>query len=142
MRPRIIILLCTAVLFSLSTSPAFAGSGEGTKTVRKVNSTLSKALASKVESKAEEDKLLAEARSQLGNFLNIEELGQRAMKDHWESLSEAQRKEFLSLLRSLIETNYVKGLRANLKYEVSYLGEKSQGDYLLVQTITFFKSPI
>ena len=56
-------------------------------------------------------------------------------KNHWPKLTKEQRAEFLKLLRGLIETNYVKGLRTNLKYDVSYLGEKAQGDYLLVQTV-------
>ncbi|MCP4449599.1 MAG: ABC transporter substrate-binding protein [Myxococcales bacterium] len=128
-------LILIALLLSSASTALAAPEGIGTKTVRRVNAKLSKTLASKTKSTKQEGKLLKEARGMLGNFLNIEELGQRAMRDHWPTLSKAQRTEFLSLLRSLIETNYVKGLRANVKYEVSYLGEKSQGEHLLVQTI-------
>ena len=35
-----------------------------------------------------------------------------AMQDHWKDLSSAQQKEFLDLLRALIEKNYINGLRA------------------------------
>lgn len=138
---RTITLFCSALFCSASlilVAPvAHAGGtqGVGTATVRKVNTTLSKALTKKAKSAAQEQKLLAQARTNLGSFLNIEELGQRAMKDHWVKLSQKQRQEFLGLLRSLIETNYVKGLRSNLKYEVFYLGEMSQGEHLLVQTL-------
>lgn len=133
---RTLILFFTALLLALASPHAHAApEGVGTRTVRKVNGTLSKTLAGTVNSPKDEKRLLEQARSQLGSFLNIEELGQRAMKDHWSSLSAKQRKEFLGLLRSLIERNYVKGLRTNLKYDVRYLGEKPQGKHLLVQTV-------
>ena len=117
------------------TSAQAGAEGVGTKTVREVNTTLSATMAGKTSSKQEESKLLGKARSQLGGFLNIEELGQRALQDHWDKLNKTQRTDFLELLRSLIETNYVKGLRTNLKYKVRYLGEKPEGEYLLVQTV-------
>ncbi len=120
---------------SAHAAPNSASGGVGTKRVKQVNTALSKTLAGKTSSKAEETKLLGKARSLLGGFLDIEELGKRAMSDQWSSLSEAQRKDFLSLLRKLIETNYVKGLRSNLKYDVSYVGERPQGEFLLVQTV-------
>jgi phospholipid transport system substrate-binding protein len=112
-----------------------APDGVGTKTVRQVNTALSTTMEGKTTSKSQEAKLLRQARKLLAGFLNIEELGQRALKDHWTELSAPERSEFLSLLRKLIETNYVKGLRTNLKYEVSYLGEKNEGEHLLVQTV-------
>ena len=121
------------LVFSFSLLLAWKGDafatpeGVGTQTVRQVNTTLSTTLAGKTTSKKQETKLLKEARSSLGGFLDIEELGQRSLKDHWAKLTEPQRKDFLKLLRDLIETNYVKGLRTNLKYDVIYLGEKSEG---------------
>ncbi len=132
---RILTLLFTASLLVLSSPALAAPKGVGTKTVREVNTILSKILATKVTSKEHEARLVIQARKQLGTFLNIDELGRRAMKDHWAELTEKQRTEFLSLLRNLIETNYVKGLQANVKYDVSYLGEKAQGGFLLVQTV-------
>jgi len=125
--------MCATALLLIST-PTFA-EGTGTATVRKVNAALSKTLATKITSPEQEAKLLEQARVQLGSFLNIEELGKRAMQDHWSTLSADQQNDFLELLRNLIETNYVKGLRANVKYDVDYVGEKAQGEYLLVQTI-------
>ena len=130
-----ILLLSFSFLLAWKGDALGAPDGVGTKTVRLVNTTLSSTLAGKTTSKKEETKLLKEARISLGDFLDIDELGQRALKDHWSALSGRQRKEFLKLLRNLIETNYVKGLRTNLKYAVSYLGEKSEGEYILVQTL-------
>jgi len=107
----------------------------GTKTVRLANSKLSAMLKTKVSSEKEEKLLVQQARKKLAGFLDIEELGKRALADHWKTLSVEKQVEFTTLLRSLIETNYVKGLRANVEYTVRYTGEKPQGEYLLVQTI-------
>lgn len=131
-----IFALSLAFLLALGTSSAHANpDGVGTKTVRKVNASLALTLSGKTSSQGEETRLLEQARARMGGFLDIEELGQRALQDHWSKLSETQHKEFLTLLRELIETNYVKGLRTNLKYDVRYLGESNEGEYLLVQTV-------
>jgi phospholipid transport system substrate-binding protein len=50
------------------------------------------------------------------------------MTDQWAKLSKAQQEQFLTLLRELIEENYVKGLRANLEYTVVYTGESADKD--------------
>ncbi len=83
---------------------------------------------------AAEKKLASQVTRSVRDFLDIETLGQRAMRDHWAKLSAGQRREFVQLLRELVEANYIKALRANVNYEVKYLGEKPDGDQLLVQT--------
>ena len=50
------------------------------------------------------------------------------MANQWSKLSPAQQKEFLDTLRALIEDNYVRGLRANLEYQVDYAGETADKD--------------
>src|SRR5690606_26376486 len=68
------------------------------------------------------------------DFLDIDELGKRAMADQWAKLTPAQQQEFLSTLRALIEDNYVRGLRANLSYTVDYTGETTDKDGNIVVT--------
>lgn len=122
-------------VFAAGVTSAQAADGPGTKTVRAANDKLSAMLGSKASSAAEEKKLVLKARSKLGNFLDIDELGKRALKDHWATLSETQRTEFSKLLTELIETNYVKGLRSNVKYKVDYVSESQKGKFLLVKTV-------
>jgi phospholipid transport system substrate-binding protein len=62
------------------------------------------------------------------DFLDIDELGKRAMADQWSKLTPAQQTEFLTTLRALIEDNYIRGLRANLQYTVDYTGESVDKD--------------
>ena len=71
------------------------------------------------------------------DFLDIDELGKRAMSDQWTKLTVAQQTEFLGTLRSLIEANYINGLRANLDYSVDYTGESvgKDGDTVVTTQI-------
>jgi phospholipid transport system substrate-binding protein len=68
------------------------------------------------------------------SFLDIDELGKRAMVDQWSKLTPAQQKEFLAVLRDLIESNYVKGVRSNLDYSTDYTGETTDKDGNVVVT--------
>ena len=117
------------------TATPAAADGPGAKVVRKANDTLSALLRQKVAPKSDAEKRLsAEIRTKLDGFLDVDELGQRALVDHWASLSAAKKKQFKVLLRSLVEANYVRALRSNLDYEVRYLGETAQAGVLRVST--------
>jgi len=131
------VLVCLALLFALPAARSWAAEtdGEGTRTVRKANTSVQDLLREKVEpGSAAEKKLASQVTQSVRDFLDIEVLGQRAMRDHWEKLSPGQRHEFIKLLRELVEGNYIKALRANLDYEVKYLGESREGEQLLVKT--------
>jgi ABC-type transporter MlaC component len=82
----------------------------------------------------EEKELAAKVTSGVRGFLDIDQLGKRAMVDQWSKLSKEQQTQFLTLLRELIEANYVKGLRANLSYTVDYVSETTDKDGNVVVT--------
>ena len=116
---RLLIILLT--LFAV---PAFAADGPGTTLVRANNDTIGKLIKEKVEPGSDaEKKLSAKITDAARGFLDIDELGKRAMVDQWGKLSAAQQKEFLSTLHELIEENYIKGLRSNVDYTIDYTGE-------------------
>jgi phospholipid transport system substrate-binding protein len=105
-------------------APAPAKDGPGTAAVRQANTTISNLLKQKVAQGSKEEKeLAAKVTTSVRSFIDIDELGKRAMVDQWAKLSKAQQEQFLTLLRELIEDNYVRGLRANLEYTVAYTGE-------------------
>jgi hypothetical protein len=98
--------------------------GPGTQAVKAANDTIASLLKRKVAAGSKEEKeLAAKVTTSVRGFLDIDQLGKRAMADNWQKLSQAQQDQFLALLRALIEENYVRGLRANLEYQVAYLGE-------------------
>jgi phospholipid transport system substrate-binding protein len=139
----------TVLLVLLAGTPAFAGdtkttgattsapapkadaktSGPGTAAVKSANEKISALLKQKPAAGSKEEKELAgKVTTSVRDFLDIDELGKRAMGDQWAKLTAAQQTEFLSTLRALIEDNYVRGLRANLSYTVDYTGETTDKD--------------
>lgn len=116
-------------------APAWAEEGPGTAAVRRANETVAALLQKKAEAgSAAEKRLAADLRSQLKTFLDIDELGERALGEHYQKLGAAERKEYLSLLRDLVEGNYIKVMRSNAKYDVRYLNEAEQNGGRLVET--------
>jgi len=104
-------------------------SGPGTQAVKAANDTIASLLKQKAAPGSKEEKdLAAKVTTSVRGFLDIDQLGRRAMVDNWQKLSRAQQDQFLALLRSLIEDNYVRGLRANLEYQVDYAGETTDKD--------------
>jgi phospholipid transport system substrate-binding protein len=132
MKRVFVLLLC--MLFA---APAFAQkAGPGVTAVKQANETIAGLLKQKPAAGSKEEKELAtKVTTSVRGFLDIEQLGKRAMVDNWSKLSKAQQDEFSKLLRELIEDNYVRGLRANLTYDVEYIGESTDKDNnVVVQT--------
>jgi phospholipid transport system substrate-binding protein len=135
MKRVLVFLFC--LLFA---SPAFAqkgaSTGPGVTAVKAANDTIAGLLKQKPAAGSKEEKELAgKVTTSVRGFLDIEQLGKRAMVDNWSKLTKAQQDEFSKLLRTLIEDNYIRGLRANLSYEVEYVGESADKDgNVVVQT--------
>lgn len=119
-----------AVLAQPKAAPAApAKAGAGTQAVKQANETISGLLKQKAPAGSKQEKeLAAKVTSSVRGFLDIDQLGKRAMVDQWSKLSKDQQQQFLTVLRELIEANYVKGLRANLSYTVEYAGETTDKD--------------
>lgn len=117
-------------------SMARAADGPGTKAVKSANDTIAALLKQKAAPGSDaEKKAAAKVTESVRGFLDIDELAKRALVDHWAKLTEAQKTEFLAVLRGLIEDNYIKGLRANLTYQIAYKGETKNADKtVLVKT--------
>ncbi|HEU4728305.1 MAG TPA: ABC transporter substrate-binding protein [Kofleriaceae bacterium] len=109
--------------------------GPGTQAVKAANDTIASLLKQKVAAGSKEEKdLAAKVTTSVRGFLDIDQLGKRAMVDNWQKLTRPQQDQFLTLLRGLIEDNYVRGLRANLEYQVDYTGESSDKDGNVIVT--------
>jgi phospholipid transport system substrate-binding protein len=133
--------LIVATSLALS-SIAFAADGPGTETVRKANESVSELIKREAAPGSEEEKkLVAEITAKLKGFLDIDQLGQRALADHWGKLSAAQKKQYLEVLGQLVEANYIKALRGNKQYEVKYVKEEPQGSDVRVYTELVLKKP-
>jgi phospholipid transport system substrate-binding protein len=124
------------ILIALLCMPVFADKpGVGTTAVKSANDKISGLLKQKVAPGSKEEKDLAgKVAGSVRDFLDIDELGKRAMTDQWSKLTAAQQQEFLATLRELIEDNYIKGLRSNLDYTVDYSGESVEDGSVVVVT--------
>jgi phospholipid transport system substrate-binding protein len=134
MKKFVVLLL---VLFGLLSGAAVrAAEGQGTSTVKSANQTLQALLRREAPAgSAEEKKLTAELNAKLRGFLDVEELGRRALGDNAKKFEPAALAEFTRLLREIVEANYLRALRNQLDYEVSYLRETAEGGALRVATV-------
>ncbi len=134
---RVLILLFSLFVAVPTVSAQTAKTGPGTTAVKAANEKISGLLKQKPAAGSKDEKELAgKVTTSVRDFLDIDELGKRAMADQWTKLSKDQQTEFLSTLRALIEDNYVRGLRANLQYSVDYAGETADKDGNVIVTTT------
>jgi phospholipid transport system substrate-binding protein len=63
-----------------------------------------------------------------------EEMARRALGPHWQNRSEAERKEFVTLFRDLIEQAYASKIELYSGERVSFAGDAVDGDQATVRT--------
>lgn len=137
MKRLLIMLLVLLVGAPAFAGPSTTGNGPGTAAVKSANEKIAGLLKEKPAAGSKEEKELAtKVTTSVRDFLDIDELGKRAMADQWDKLTKEQQAEFLTTLRALIEDNYVRGLRANLQYTVDYTGETTDKDGNTIVTTT------
>ena len=83
----------------------------------------------------EEQAAKTELKSIINGFIDYHELAERALALHWSEITKQQQDEFVATLRELIEKNYVKRLRTNLEYAVTYKTESITGGQASVATV-------
>ena len=103
--------------------------------MKSANDTIAALIKQKAAAGSKEEKeLAAKVTTSVRGFLDIDQLGKRAMVDNWQKLSKPQQDQFLALLRALIEDNYVRALRANVEYQVEYTSETTDKDGNVIVT--------
>lgn len=123
------LLVALAILLALPSLARADKAGPASAAVKTANETIDGLLKQKVAAGSDDEKkLAAKVTDSVRAFLDIDELGKRAMGDQWTKLKPDQQKTYLETLRGLIEANYVKGLRSNLDYTVEYTGETADKD--------------
>lgn len=96
--------------------------------LKKSNGALKKLFAKSAPSwSPEQEAKRSEMRKIVNGFLDFEELSRRALARHWEPLLAKQRSEFVSVLRDLIERNYIRQVHGQADYEVAFQKEAITG---------------
>lgn len=137
------MIMRTIALVTLLLSPvaAWAAASGPMATLKQKNGEVNKLLREKIAAGSpQEAKQKDEIKAMAAGLLDYEELSKRSLAQHWDKLTAAQRKDFVSTLRELIERNYVKQLRTNLDYQVLYKDEEVDGDSATVSTVVKVKS--
>jgi phospholipid transport system substrate-binding protein len=103
--------------------------------LKKSNAALKKLFAKSAPSwSPEHDAKRAEMHKIVSGFLDFEELARRALARHWEGLDKKQRGEFVSVLRELIERNYIKQVHGQPNYELRFTKEATSGSEATVDS--------
>jgi phospholipid transport system substrate-binding protein len=123
---RALSFACFAVLLALPTL-ALAQGGPATRYVRQRNEEVDRLLATPA-SAARDQQITAI----LTDLLDFSELSRRALGSHWATLTPAQQTEFSSLLQQLVERNYRENLERIRDYQVTYTGEETTADGVVV----------
>jgi phospholipid transport system substrate-binding protein len=130
-----------ALALVLLPSLAAASAGGPMATLKQKNGDVDKVLRQKVDKGSPaEQKQKDEIKKLAATLLDYDELAQKSLAAHWDKLTPAQRTEFVTTLRELIERNYVRQLRSNLDYQVQYKNEEADGDQATVSTVVKVKS--
>jgi phospholipid transport system substrate-binding protein len=123
------------MILGLCALPLTALAGPGTDTIKKGNEKFQDLLSKKVDAgSAAETKLANQLTDDMRQLFDVEGMVERALVDHWAGMKPAERKEVVDTLRAIIERAYVKQLRANFKYQVTYDGEEQKGEATTVKT--------
>jgi phospholipid transport system substrate-binding protein len=75
----------------------------------------------------ESDAKRSEMRKLVNGFLDYEELAHRSLIKHWDGIPVASRKEFVSVLRDLIERRYIQQVHGQPNYDLQFDKETIEG---------------
>ena len=128
------IILALTLMIPTWSSPALA-KGTPKATLKRLQTRLNGLLRKKAKPGSEADKKLKQKiKGAINDMLDFEELARRSLRKHWGSLTPVERAEFTRLLKDLIECNYIKQLRGNLDFKLSYGNASISGDQAKVLT--------
>ena len=119
----------------LLAAPGVSHAETPTQTLRRINDKVTKLLGKKTKAGTPADKKNKEdVKKAINTLLDYPELAKQSLGKHWKERTEKQRAEFVTLLRDLIERNYVKQLKGNLGYKLEYGKETVSEDQAEVKT--------
>lgn len=131
------IVLCLLLVFGGSMAASAQASGSPTGAMRFLrarNEQLTRLLRQRPQKAPAQAQRCDRLRVLINRLLDYEELSRRALRDHWENHSEAERNEFVGILTKLVERNYQGNLERVLEFRISYEDESRRGDLALVRT--------
>jgi len=80
------------------------------------------------------EKRRSEIRRVAGRLFDFPEMARRTLARHWTERTPAEREEFVSLFRDLLERSYIAKLENYSGEQIVYLGETVDGEYATVRS--------
>jgi phospholipid transport system substrate-binding protein len=80
------------------------------------------------------EKRRSEIRRVAGRLFDFPEMARRTLARHWTERTPAEREEFVSLFRDLLERSYIAKLENYSSEQIVYLGETVDGEYATVRS--------
>lgn len=127
----VLALSCFSAV-AVGPSVAAAQTGPATRYLRDQNTRVDQLLGRHVTTDADRAARDADITRILVDILDFDELCHQALAQHWDALTEAQRTEFSSLLRQLVERNYRTNLERIRDYQLDYTREESTSSGVVV----------
>jgi phospholipid transport system substrate-binding protein len=81
-----------------------------------------------VKGSAEEEAQKTKLKKVVDGFLDYRELALRSLGPHWKERTPAEQRDFVQLLRDLIDASYTGAIRNNINFEIKYLPEEIDPD--------------
>ncbi len=134
---RLVVVLVSGLLAlaALVLAPTVeAQTGPATRYLRQRNEDVTRILRREATTPEARATRSAEVTRILSDLLDYEELSRRALGAHWDQHTEAERREFVGLLRQLVERNYESNLERVVEFEITYSGETADTDGTVVRT--------
>ena len=126
-RAILLTLVCLSLIFSAGTAYASAALDLLKSQENVVRKILVKPTQRKTpEHTAKENEL----RKTINQLFDFQELGKRALVDHWATLSSTQQGEFIDLLQRLIERNYLLKITKANTFTLLWFPELTGSDFL------------
>jgi phospholipid transport system substrate-binding protein len=102
--------------------------------LKKSNDQLDKLLKKKYPNwSPEAEAQKSDVRKLVGGFLDYRELAHRSLVKHWDTLTPAQRTDFVTTLRDLVERSYLKQVTGDPNYNIKYQKEEKTGSEAKVE---------
>src|SRR5688572_18266918 len=119
-------LLVASLLSLLALSPAAAAAQEGPagRYLKQQHDRVSAIMRRSATTDADRARRTQEVTQILDDLLDYQELARRSLGAHWESHSEAERTQFVDLLRQLVDRQYQRDLERILDFDVVYVSEE------------------
>lgn len=103
--------------------------------LKNANESINKLLGKNYKKGSKKEKANQKAlKRKINQFLDFNELARRSLGKHWKIRTKAEQQEFTHVLRTLIEKNYLKQARKNVKHKVEYGRERVKGNKAIIAT--------